>query len=783
MASFSNIPLQLTSFVGRKREIEEVKRLLSTTRLLTLTGAGGSGKTRLSIQVASELINEYPDGVWFVELAALDDPSLIPQSLASALFISEQPKGTLLSQVTTYLNPLKLLLVLDNCEHLAGACSILVDGLLRACHDLTILTTTRQPLGLDYEITWRVPPLSVPAPGDEQFHGNASQYEAIQLFVERARLKQTDFTLTPGNLTDVAKLCSRLDGLPLAIELAAARVNVLSVNQILRKMEQPFRLLKNSSPMAPPRQQTLQAAIDWSFQLLTPSEQLLFRVLGIFAGSFSLEAAIAICGGEIDEYEVMDLVASLVDKSLLVVDEQSAEPRYRLLETIRDYSRDKLALSGEMPHAQRRFFKWYRDLAEQAEPELQASSQLVWLDLLEAELDNIRATIRLASELGDVETAGRTTAALWWFWCLRGYISEGRGWNEHVAALPWDEEHRAVRAKLLLSTGIVATIGGDMHAARAYLEESISLQDSHTKARITAYSKGNLSFVLRLLGDPSGESLMEESLVQIRRAGDQWALAMQLNSEAEIALLRRNYKLALTSAQEGLQAAEEVGDRWLIADSLRILGRVSFQERDYKKAAHYYTGSLRLAWTLGRTPSTALGLAAMASFAADQEQPVRAARLFGAAQTLLDARGAAFQPQDQQEIDRHIESARAELDSAAWEAAWAEGQDMQLEQLVQYALEQEDNKPSIPTSTPDNGEVLIMPAIPLATPNNLPDGLTEREVEVLRLVTSGQTVRQVAEQLCLSAWTVQAHIRSIYSKIGVTSRSAATRYVVAHNLI
>lgn len=783
LATSSNIPLQLTSFVGRKREIEEVKRLLSTTCLLTLTGAGGSGKTRLAMQVSSEMQANYQDGVWFVELAALDDPSLIPQSVASVLFIREQPKSTPLSQVTTYLGPLKLLLVLDNCEHLAMDCALFVDALLRACPHLTILATSRQPLGLDYEHTWLVPPLSTPAPGDAQLQENAIEYEAIQLFVERARLKQVDFTLTLGNLTDIAKLCGRLDGLPLAIELAAARVNVLSVNQILSKMEQPFRLLKSSSPTAPPRQQTLQAAIDWSYQLLTPGEQLLFRVLGVFAGSFSLEAAVAICGGEIDEYETIDLVASLVDKSLLVVDEQDAEPRYRLLETIRDYSRDKLTLSGEMPQVQSRFFKWYMELAERAEPELQSSNQLVWLDRLEAELDNIRATISSASDLGDVATAGRTTAALWWFWCLRGYISEGRGWYGRVIALPWDEEHRAVRAKLLLSAGIVATIGGDMLAARAYLEESISLQDSHTEARIASYSKGNLGFVMYLLGDSAGKPLMEENLVEMRGIGDQWAVAMGLNSAAEIALMESNRKATQTFAEEGLQAARQSGDRLLIAESLRILGRVRFEERDYERAAHLYAESLRLAWTLGGTISSALGLVALASLAANQGQPVRAVRLFGAAQALLDARGATFQPQDQQEIDRQIEAARAQLDSAAWMAAWAEGQDMQLEQLVQFALEQEDSKPSVSTSAPGNAAAPALLTAPWVASIDLPDGLTEREVEVLRLVTSGQTVRQVAEQLCLSAWTVQAHIRSIYSKIGVTSRSAATRYAVAHGLI
>ena len=781
LAPPGNIPLQLTSFVGRKLEIDDVKRLLSTTRLLTLIGAGGSGKTRLAMQVSSELQDDYPDGAWFVELAALDDPSLIPQSVASVLFIREQPRSTPLSQVTDYLVSRKLLLVLDNCEHLVRDCALFADALLRACPDLTIFATSRQPLGLDYEHTWLVPPLSTPAPDDVHLHESAIEYEAVQLFIERARQKQSDFKLTTDNSAYIAQLCSRLDGLPLAIELAAARVNALSVGQILDKMEQPFRLLKSKSPTTPPRQQTLQAAIDWSYQLLIPGEQLLFRLLGIFAGSFSLEAAVAVCGGEIDEYEAIDLVASLVDKSLLAVDEQGAETRYRMLETIRRYARDQLILSREMPRVQIRFFEWYMHLAERAEPELQSSSQLLWLDRLESELDNIRAAIRSASDLDDVITAGRTTAALWWFWCLRGYIREGRGWYDRILGLSWGEEHRAVRAKLLTSAGIVATIAGDMPSARAYLEESISLQDSHTETRIAGYSKGNLGFVLYLLGDPVGKPLMEENLIEMRTIGDQWAVAMGLNSAAEIELMEGNGKATQMLAEEGLQAARQSGDRLLIAESLRILGRVSFEERDHERAAHLYAESLKLAWTLGGTISSALGLVALASLASNQMQPIRAARLFGAAQALLDARGATFQPQDQQEIDRQMEIARKQLNAAAWETAWAEGREMQVERLVEYALGRGEN--NLPERMPVMDERVITDTAAASSSPNLPDGLTEREVEVLRLVTSGQTVHQVAEQLYLSAWTVQAHIRSIYGKIGVTSRSAATLYAVAHDLI
>src|SRR5579884_1061615 len=424
----TNLPVQLTSFIGREKEMEEIKRLLSRTRLLTLTGSGGCGKTRLAAQVGADLLADFADGVWLVELAAIADPALVPQTVASTLGIREEPGQRLLETLQQHLKPKSLLLLLDNCEHLSAACAQLAETLLQACPNLRILASSREALGIAGELAYRVPSLSLPElprlPSAEAALVPAlARCEATRLFVERAALSYPGFALTEQNAPAVAQVCVRLDGIPLAIELAAARIKVLSADQIAARLDDRFRLLTGGSRTALPRQQTLRALIDWSYDLLSEAERTLLRRLSVFAGGWTLEAAEAVCSAD-----ALHLLTSLVDKSLAVYEEQAGEARYRLLETVREYARDRLLESGEMEEVRERHFAFFLRMAEEIEPKLTGLEQAAWLDRLEGEYDNLRAASGWALSAAEGAQAGlRLAGALWRFWEIRGHIDEGRG--------------------------------------------------------------------------------------------------------------------------------------------------------------------------------------------------------------------------------------------------------------------------------------------------------------------------------------------------------------------
>jgi len=383
----------MTTFIGREREIAEVERLLGSNSLLTLTGMGGSGKTRLALRVAAGLVDRYPGGVWLVELATLSDPEILPQAVAAAIGVREGPGSDLAASIAEQLGGAETLLVLDNCEHLVEACASFVDSLLRACPGLRILATSRQALGLNYEATWPVPALSLPDPRKLPSLEEMARYEAVQLFVERARLKCPDFELAPESAVPVAQICSKLDGIPLALELAAARVRVLSVEQIAERLDESLRLLSAQGHASTPRHKTLAALMDWSYDLLTEAERALLRTLSVFAGQFTLEAVHAVLGGEVDQYEVIDLLSQLADKSLVIVQGGEGQARYRLLETIRQYAREKLVGAGEEAAARTRHRDWYLRLAEESEALLVTEQQVEWLERLEEEHDNLRAAL------------------------------------------------------------------------------------------------------------------------------------------------------------------------------------------------------------------------------------------------------------------------------------------------------------------------------------------------------------------------------------------------------
>ncbi len=474
-----NLPIPLSSFIGRKHEIEKVKQLILAHRLVTLTGAGGSGKTRLALKSAQELAGKFRQGVWFVGLASLRDASLIPDKIASTLNVNKQSKEKTLDSLTTYLSKRQLLLILDNCEHLVAACAEITESLLQKSPELHILTTSRELLGVPSEVTWVVPPLTLPnqeSSGKTTNQSNTLKQvqasESVQLFVERAASKNPDFELTVDNCESIAEICSRLDGMPLAIELAAAQVRSLSVKEIAQRLNQRFQFLTSGSRNAPLRQRTLMAAIDWSYALLTTKEQVMLQRLSIFAGGASLDAAEAICiGGEIKSEEVLDAISHLVDKSLVMANRlERGETRYRLLETIREYALEKLAESQDKINVQNKHLGYFVRFAEEGDRKIKGAEQMVWFEKLEDEYNNLNGALRWALESKNSEAGLKLSNSLVYFWFVHGHIMENVVWLEKFL----DQKQNvppALKAWALLNHGVMLRAGTTVDNKSTLLHE------------------------------------------------------------------------------------------------------------------------------------------------------------------------------------------------------------------------------------------------------------------------------------------------------------------------
>ena len=817
----NNLPLQVNRFIGREREMTAVRDLLVTTRLLTLTGAGGSGKTRLALQVATDLLEEFAHGVWWVELAALSDPLLVPQAVASVVGIPERAELTVTEALADALRPKHLLLVLDNCEHLLAACVPLIETLLHTCSQVHILVTSRETLTITGETIWLVLPLRVPDTYQPPPIDGLLTYEAVQLFVERARSVLPAFTLTADNASAVVQVCRRLDGMPLAIELAAARIRALSVEQIVARLNDTYRLLTGGSRSALPRQQTLRAAMDWSYDLLSAQEQACFRRLSVFAGSFPLEAAEAICaeepGAAYEAYDVLDILSSLIEKSLVLMEQRGGEARYRLLEPVRQYGQDKLQECAEAATVRRTHRDWYARLAAQAEAATLEAQQESWFERLEAEHDNLRVALAWSLEQQEAETAAQMGAAIWRFWHLRGYMSEGRSVLER--ALASFSEQNAVRAKALNVAAILASFQDDYLTARTLAEESLALSRALAEQKQTGYAlyilgrlariEGNyagaaaffeeslslvrqlgqpydIALVLSGLGltvlylgeDERATALCEESLALSRELGDSHGIASWLANLGAIMLARGDDQRAQELCEESLAIRRALGHKGGYAHTLAILGRIALQQGAYERATACYTECLTLRRETGEKEGIATALEGLAAVTGMQGHPVRAARLYGFAASLRTLLGAPLPPIDLLSYQQAVATLRAHLDEPTFLNAWKAGQDMTLEEALAEA-EQVNAQAHIPPT---------LPPAPVETPSPSPArrnpfGLTVREIEVLRLVTQGLTTSLIAAQLVISPRTADAHLRSIYSKLEVTSRAAATRSALEHQLI
>ncbi len=601
-ATPNNLPAQLTSFVGRQKEIAELKQLLAGTRLLTLTGSGGAGKTRLALQVAGEPVSAHADGVWLVELAPLSDPLLIPQAIAAALGLRDEAHGPLIDTLREYLHGKQVLLLLDNCEHLIDASARQADALLRSAPRLQILATSREPLAIPGETTYRVPSLGFPDLHALPPSAELLEYEAIRLFVERAALALPGFALSGANAAAVAEICARLDGIPLAIELAAARVRSLPVEQIRVRLGDRFRLLTSGSRVALPRQQTLRAAVDWSYDLLSEPERSLFRRLAVFAGGWSPEAAEAIGGPDGD---ALDLQARLVDKSLLLLEAgpNAASPnaaRYRMLETVHQYAAEKLAEGHEVDAARQRHAAYFSALARDAEPHLGDPSRGVWLERVAADGENLRATLSYLREAGQVGQALSLAATLWRFWEVRGDYAEG--WAQLAALLEQAGTSASApeRAKALLGAGAMAYYQGDYAWAGARYAEAMDLFRGLNDRAGVSWTLIYQGWLANERGDfTTARALLGESLAIARKLGYRQAIGWSLSRLAQAAAFEEDYATAKGNLDECVPIFRQLGDKLGLAQALNQLGLVLMQMREFDAAQATEEESFVLCHELG----------------------------------------------------------------------------------------------------------------------------------------------------------------------------------------
>ena len=730
-ATPNNLPQQSTSFIGRDKESKELKRLLAGTHLMTLTGSGGCGKTRLSLQVAADSLERFADGVWFVELAPLSDPALLPRTTAMVLGLKEEPGKPIRQTLVEYLRDKRLLLLLDNCEHLLGASAQLADTLLRQCPQLTVLASSREALGIGGEQTYRVPSLSLPDPKQAHTLASVAAFESARLFTDRALLVRPDFEVTNRNASILASICSRLDGIPLAIELAAARVRFLSIEEIDRKLDQRFLLLTGGSRTALPRQQTLRSLIDWSYDLLHASEKLLLQRLSIFAGGWTLEAAEQICsGGEVEQQAAFDLLTSLADKSLVVVEQNHGHSRYRLLETVRQYAREKLLERGGGVAVRERHLHYFLALAEATAPKLLGAEQAEWLNRLEEEHDNLRAALEWSLVEAASQQDLRLCGALHRFWSTRGHLAEGREWCARILAkeratertleltktlsaagnLAWHQtDYPAARSLLeeslaisrdlgdrggiassLNNLGNVAIEQGDYPTARTLYEESLSIRRELGDRRNIAAVLGNLGIIAYEQGDlTASRALSEEALTISRELGDRGRVADALNNLGNVAFDQGDIAAARALNEQSLAIARELGDWDAIATSLHNLGAVAYLQGDFGSARALYEEALANRSGLGDRLGVARALEGLAAVVAATGSSLRAARIWGAAARLREEIGSPLSPTERSRHEQRVIAARAAVrDDEVFDRAWQEGCALSPTQATELASEE-----------------------------------------------------------------------------------------------
>jgi non-specific serine/threonine protein kinase len=654
-------------------------------RLVTLIGPGGIGKTRLSIALASKSLADFPDGVFFVALAPLDQPSLIPSATLQALGYTEKNNQSPEERLIEGIANKQMLLVLDNSEHLIEAVARLASSLLSACSRLKILTTSREALRIPGEWLYSVPVLDLPKKNAVVDLETISEFPALVLFDERARAVRSDFALNAENIRTVASVCAQLDGLPLAIELIAARVQTLSIEQIAARLDDRFALLTSGSRIATSRQQTLRATLDWSYELLTETERELFRQLSVFVGGFTLESLESVALLDSNQ-SILDALSRLVDKSLLLVEQQD-QPRYRFLESIRQYARDKLTETGESSLIQDRHLNYFLRVAEEAEPYLFGAGQHDWKNRLELDHDNLRVALAWSLESNQIEAGLKLAGALAWFWHSKGHLSEGNLWLEKLLASGIGNQGKE-RAKALRASSILLTGTGDYIRARAFAESSVKLYREIGDDRGAGLVLADLGASLHWDGkeEEAIESL-EESLRLLRATGERWGIAYALLWLGDTRFRMGDMERAATNWEESLRLTQELGDDYLIAWSLGGLADVTRLRAEYQRATGMFKKSLSLYQRSGNKVGPPFSMEALALVAVALGDAKRAVRLWGAASAWREAINEPLPPTYQRDYAASVNQARTQLGEEVYASAWSEGHAMSPEQAIALALE------------------------------------------------------------------------------------------------
>lgn len=781
---FTNLMLPRSPLIGRDHEITTIQQLLLQEQvgLLTLTGPGGVGKTRLAMQVAATLLDHFIDGIYFVSLAPIREADLMIVAIAETLGVREAGGQPLLEVLQAYLQHRQLLLVLDNFEQVVAAAS-LVASLLAQCSRLKILVTSRATLHLYGEQEFPIPPLALPDPKRLRTMGvdlvpNLAQVASVTLFVQRALAVKPDFALTATNVAVVAEICIGVDGLPLAIELAAAQIKLFSPPALLARLQQRLTLLTGGPQDLPARQRTLRDEIAWSYDLLAPIEQNLFRRLAVFAGGFTLEAAQAVCNAAGDlGVHVLDGVASLVQQNLLKQAEQTRprghlEPRFDMLEMMREYALERLIESGEAETIRLHHAHFFLALvvATTTDP----TGDFAQLTM---EIDNLRVALAWSlGETGQTNIALRLVVALSGFWLITGYSREGRRWSVAALALTNASDQTEIRAKLLLDSAKLAFWQGDAATALPWIEEGMAIARELGAQELLYDGLVYLGWMAQGQNDYHLAHLhLEAALAFARQAGGKLRIADTLIYLAGVVYDERDYEYAQTLYEECLAIFQELEENWSIADTLQYMGQVAQAQGDGARAEALYRNSLTRWRELGllRWKGVIFCLDGLAALRVGQGHFTEAAHLLAAAEELrAELRGDGVSSSSA--MDKHM-GLRAQLGETAFAAAWTAGSVLSTEEAVDYALALPVFMVST-SSSEESGHQLLPPM-------TYPAGLTAREVEVLRLLAQGHTYAQIADQLTISRRTVNAHIISIYSKLEVNSRLEATRFAVEHHMV